>query len=741
MKLSLRASSDKMVQRDADVKSRVLNSWLVFWLNLDRSLHSQLHTEYDSHCTSFSGASIFGLALATAQSLEVGYREKTLSYITAAAQTSCIAARGLLGQISRACGSESNSLPTDDLDEGHQMLFEAAASGSFTALWQLRRLSTILEKQAWHAFRKNGGFNGSVSPIGLSPARSALQGDEKIARFHEAAVFGTREDIFRHVDPSKINELDSEGLTALNKAARAGNSETLKALVELDADASITTTISNISCLHWLFMFESGSMEAVVQMLCSRSANLGAIAIHQGDENRWPCQFEHFPFIWPVGTPFHWACFTRSFPAMQTLLQAGVDIDELEHEQVGESNRAQTPLGMAMYRGDVEVVRFLLEHGANPNFVDGRLGRNPLHMLAMNTMFRFPIVPKCLYWWCNHGAQDTHIELVSECVNLVVAAGGNINARGLMDDTPLKTAIDSNDGGVTLALLNAGADTSIRGNFMQLPIHQWVSKDGRKLIYPSIWEPVLRLLIDRSPQTNETDISNCNVFHYAARNNSFVHFKHAMEILLESPLHQFASHRDKCSSSVLENMLRWSKNAGEDTELRLQFLLDHEGAVDMKKENIGYLMWLTCRNATLSSETCLSIIKRLQEYEEPAGHDVLVTNRYGRKSDAGRGTSVLMAAVSNAQLATVKFLLRPSTDLQLPCSKNMSLLDHALHEAEKGRQLGLSRWSRHAPRGEPPRHRGQKSSRDPSNFNELFWYRGLSQQGYGESDRSEMEPD
>ena len=461
-----------MVQRHADVESRVLPFWLSFWLNLEEALHSRLHTEYDLHCASFSAASIFGLALATALCFKDGYREETLRYITAASQTSCLTAKGLLGQMSRACGSVSSLSTPKDLDDGEQMLLEAAASGSFTALWQLRRLSTNLEQQAWHVFRKNGGFSASVSAIGLSPARSALKGDETIVRAHEAAVFGTREDIYRLIHSSKINEIDSEGQTTLYKAARAGNFQTLKALVELGADASISTKIANISCLHWLFMFESGSVEAVVQMLCSRSASLTTIARHQEKTRSWPGHFEHFPFNWPVGTPFHWACFTRSFPAMQTLLQAGVDIDELEYDKVGGTHGAQTPLGTAMYRGDVEVVRFLLQHGANPNFADDRHGRNPLHMLAMNTMFRFPVVPKCLYWWFNHGAQDTHIELVSECVILVVAAGGDINARQIVGHTPLKTAIDSKDGGVALALLNAGADASKRGNVAELPIHQ-----------------------------------------------------------------------------------------------------------------------------------------------------------------------------------------------------------------------------------------------------------------------------
>ena len=307
-------------------------------------------------------------------------------------------------------------------------------------------------------------------------------------QLHEAAIFGTGDDISKLANPFNIDEVDDEGQTALYKAARAGNFETLKALVELNADASITTAVAHISCLHWLFMFDSGSIEAVVQMLHSRSAYPSARTKIARQGTYWRhVLFEHFPFHWPIGAPFHWACFTRSFPAMQALLQNGVDVDDLDSET---DDQAQTPLGMAMYRGDAEVVSFLLQCGASPNRVDGS-GRNPMHMLALSTsqnrLFR---LPKCLYWWCNHGAQDTHIELVSKCVNLVVAAGGNINARrgsNQLGNTPLLDAIRSKDGGVTLALLKAGADASLCDELEILPLHHWASLDGGNLIYPGTW--------------------------------------------------------------------------------------------------------------------------------------------------------------------------------------------------------------------------------------------------------------
>ena len=738
--MSYRESGKKLLKRDPDPSNPALRYWLQFWRGANSGFLSQLYREYDVDSTSFSGASLFGLAICTATRARDGFQGETLIYMRAAAQASCLAAKGLLNQVSKACSSALSLSSNEGSHQGRVWLLEAAASGSFTALWQLRDMSSILEQQAWEDFRKNGGFSGSISPIGISPRPSPVQGEKAVMQLHEAAIFGTGDDIFNLANPFNIDEVDSEGQTALYKAARAGNFETLKALVELNADASITTAVAHVSCLHWLFMFDSGSVAAIVQLLRSRSACPSARTETAREGTYWGhVMFEHFPFHWPIGAPFHWACFTRSFPAMQVLLQNGVVVDELDSET---DDQAQTSLGMAMYRGDAEVVSFLLQHGASPNRVDGS-GRNPMHMLALSTfsnrLFR---LPKCLYWWCNHGAQDTHIELVSKCVNLVVAAGGNINARrgsSQHGNTPLLDAIVSRDGGVTLALLNAGADASLCDELETSPLHSWASLDGGTLIYPGTWEPVFRLLMDLSPQNHGTDYLGEDALHHAVSNPSFDHFRRAMEILLESPLRKRVTHRNNHGYSLLKSILLRRVTGGEDVEPRFGFLLDYDGAVKLDEEDIGDLIWTACRNDTLGDQVCLRIIKRLFNCKEAVSHDDIITKLYGNEPGIlarDKGTNVLMVAILNARIETVKFLLRPTIDLQILSLNGRSILDYALHRAEELRRTGLERWSTHAPQGEPPRHRGHSKNRDPNSFKELFWAGEILSKETGESRRS-----
>ena len=657
----------------------------------------------------------------------IGYQGQTLQYIRAAAEASCLTARGVLTQISRACTPDIDQSSTIGMGEQRNWLFDAAASGSLIALWELRRTSQSLEGQAWQVFRSRGGYIGSESPMGISSRPMGVQSRVAILGLQNAATYGTADNIYRLTDSYDVDEVDEEGQTALYKAAAAGNFDTLKALIDLGADASITTAVAHISCLHWLFMFEPGSTEAVIQMLLSRSARMSARTVIARRGLSWQhILFEHFPFHWPIGSPFHWACFTRSFPAMEALLRAGVDVDELDSEV---DDQAQTPLGMAMFRGDAEVVKFLLAHGASPSRADGE-GRTPLHMLALSdAQHRLFRLPKCLYWWCYHGGQEMHVETVSKCVDLIVNAGADINSRrGRNHDgnTPLLDATRySKDGGVTLALLKAGADASICDTLQTLPIHFWASLDGRRLAYPGTWEPALRLLITCASQYHKVDHRGDGVFHHTLYNPSIGHFRRGMELLLVSPLRTFISHKNNRDESLLRSALSVRQTGGVDAELRFETLLEHGAAASLGEKEIGYLMWIVCRNRTLTDSICLRIVKRLLGMVKERRHNHLITKLYKKEPIARwdkKGSNILMATASNAHLETFKFLLRPDIDLQILSPDSWSVLDFALNEAERLRSIGLERWTSHGPQNEPPRHRGDSKSRDPNIYKELFWY-------------------
>lgn len=677
-----------------------------------------------NHGSSFSAATLLGMALSSSDRRTDGYHGQSLKFVQAAAETSCLAAKGMLVPISRACGSYLQPSLAVESDKRTEWLFEAAASGSLLALWELGRTSQSLEGQAWQAFREQGGYNAIPSPIGLSSLAQTLRSPNVPLTLYTAAACGTADDISRLVTSYNIDETNCEGQTALYRAAKAGNFETLQALVGFNANASITTPASQVSCLHWLFMFKAEVVDAVIQLLLSKSASLSARTHikRQGNSARHILS-EHFPFHWPIGTPFHWACFARSFSAMKALLQAGVHVDELNTES---EEPAHTPLAMALFRGDAEVVEFLLQHGADATFVDGR-GRNILNLFSMytseNWLFR---LPKSLLWWCYHGEQELHIKEMSKCVELVVKAGADVNAlRGPLNQmTPLLDAVHLGEGGVALALLKEGADVSLRDPVTKrLPVEYWAATDGRVLAYPGIWEALLSLLLHHSAQciaAGRLDKS-VKVVNSAIDNPSTDHFKRAMQLILASQLREYVIPNKDSENNYLKHLL---SQCGNDTVVRFEFLLECGEAVKLKEESIGDLVWFACINPSLCDQECLKVVQALLGGVEHDKRMHVISSLYDNQSMFCRnfhGTNVLMMAVLNAHLKTTKFLLQLGTDLQTLSAQGFSVLDLALYKAELLREFGLDSWSRHGPPGEPPRHRGDKKSRDPNLYSEMFW--------------------
>ena len=135
---------------------------------------SILYRMYELDCTGFSGTSLFGLAKTTAAMTRHGFQAETFRLMRAAAQASCLAAKGLLTQISRACGSASDRPWFEDENQEQKWLFEAAASGLFTSLWHLREFSSSLNSKLGtnfvYAEALVDRYRPSVSPRGWSRA-------------------------------------------------------------------------------------------------------------------------------------------------------------------------------------------------------------------------------------------------------------------------------------------------------------------------------------------------------------------------------------------------------------------------------------------------------------------------------------------------------------------------------------------------------------------------------------------
>jgi ankyrin repeat protein len=110
----------------------------------------------------------------------------------------------------------------------------------------------------------------------------------------------------------------------------------------------------------------------------------------------------------------------------ELILDSGFDINELRPDQ------GRTLLHGAANRGTLKAVKWLVEHGANPNALDGG-GRTPLHVCAER----------------NRSAAT---------IKLLVAAGADLSARDASGHTPLDYARKNKRVRVVEYLVSLGAE-------------------------------------------------------------------------------------------------------------------------------------------------------------------------------------------------------------------------------------------------------------------------------------------
>jgi len=135
-----------------------------------------------------------------------------------------------------------------------------------------------------------------------------------------------------------------------------------------------------------------------------------------------------------------------------------------------------TPLHVAADRGYLRIVKFLLEHGANPN-MKNNYGNTPLHFAAT---YGHPEVAELLL---EHGANpnmknnygNTPLYFAAmygypEVVKLLLEHGANPNIQNNYGDTPLHYAVDGCFVDVVRVLLEHGADPTIRDNEGRTPL-------------------------------------------------------------------------------------------------------------------------------------------------------------------------------------------------------------------------------------------------------------------------------
>ena len=300
---------------------------------------------------------------------------------------------------------------------------------------------------------------GSMSRTPLSLA--AEKGATEIMRIllRPGPVADTSEDGEDKVAAS----MPSIGSEALYTAIEKGDVEMVRLLVEAGADVNAAAGFGGNTPLHEAV--EQGDAE-IVKILVAAGADVNA----EGYFDR---------------TPLSLAAEEGATEIMQILLGSGPDADTSEGGEDKEAASMPSIGSEALYtaieKGDHEMVRLLVEAGADVNAAEGFGGNTPLH--------------------------EAVEQGDAEIVKILVAAGADVNAEGYFDRTPLSLAAEEGATEIMQILLGSGpdADTPASGEDKEAASTPSI---GSEALYTAIEKgdvAMVRLLVEAGADVNAAE--------------------------------------------------------------------------------------------------------------------------------------------------------------------------------------------------------------------------------------------
>ncbi|PNH35722.1 hypothetical protein BJF96_g1169 [Verticillium dahliae] len=508
--------------------------------------------------------------------------------------------------------------------------------------------------------------------------------------------------VIREIPACTETQTEPKGDFPLLTACRLGRTTIAKSLLDAQKSAGLADNFG-VTPLHWLFRFPAAEMFDIAFALCEKGADLHAVAASllptqydtQVNESTEP----------PSWTPLHWAIWSNSLAAVETLLTLGANPIFSKESKAGEA-RCQSPLDLACRLCHSTIIdRLVMEPSvveelrtARSMIIDHPLKSRPLlyplqgasrwtRLLSSGVGF-VQEIHRTITSLVSHGAPtDAVLELgefkvpavfaVAEhqCFAEVMIAGLENGFAKEIDVFPQKDkrhnallmAINHRDQAMVRALLTAGASTTVEDAHGLGPLER-AAKESDDVFF-------VRSILETGVSADPPDVSRISAFETAVYTGNF----NVARFLFDA-----GAARDRVNMSgrtlLGEMILMHTRNALE----RIKFLLslpDREGqdgfiVKHSTSRPISALRFavLQCKEADPTSQyadiTDVMVAHLLEKYD---------SKNYFDSTDGEGHMSALTAAVGLGNHRVVKRLLEKGADPKIVDDKGrtaMSLVQY-----------------------------------------------------------------
>ncbi|MHC4538871.1 MAG: ankyrin repeat domain-containing protein [Planctomycetota bacterium] len=317
----------------------------------------------------------------------------------------------------------------------------------------------------------------ALSQRGNDIVKLLVEAGADIPTIHMAAFVGSVDKLRSFIKAGMdIDTKDEKGRTPLLRAIMGKHIDAVEFLINNGADVNTRDEQGYVPLVHALWTLDSD----IVKLLLEKGVDVQA-----NDTSGY--------------TPLHWAVMIGSKELTELILDAGGDVN-------AKSRTGETPLDLAK-QGGPEIVELLRKHGAK------EYDRELLQAAADGDAEKVKLLLSegadlNVRDWRGtalHVAAQNNRTLVA---NLLLTAGGNVDARHSSGGTPLHWAAVYGHKEIAELLIKRGADVRARDSLGHTPLHS-ASSGGHR--------DVAEMLIAKEAEVNARQNEDLTALHKAAK--------------------------------------------------------------------------------------------------------------------------------------------------------------------------------------------------------------------------------